>query len=177
MLPNPMHPAIVHFPIVLMFILPLVAIGALWAIRRGMKARIAWAFPAVVAAGLALSVWVSIETGEETSERVERVVPKQPLHAHEEMAELFLTLAGGLVVVAAAGMLGGTLGRAARVVATVGAVGVAAVGVRVGHTGGQLVYEHGAAAAYAEPAAAEFRTGTALRVPDAEHADREHQNH
>ena len=43
MLPNPMHPAVVHFPVVLAFLLPLFVAGALLAIRRGANARRAWA--------------------------------------------------------------------------------------------------------------------------------------
>lgn len=38
MLPNPLHPSIVHFPVVLAFLLPLFAAGALWAIRLGATA-------------------------------------------------------------------------------------------------------------------------------------------
>jgi hypothetical protein len=43
------------------------------------------------------------------------------------------------------------VGQGARVIATAGAVGLAVVGVRVGATGGELVYVHGAASAYTQP--------------------------
>jgi predicted membrane protein DUF2231 len=151
MVPNPLHPAVVHFPIVLMLFLPVVALVTLWAIRRGASPRRAWAVPFVVAGLLTLSSWVSVETGEEQSERVERVVPEQPMESHEELAEVFFMLSGAVLVVAAVGMLNGRIGRASRVLATVGAVGLAAAGVRVGHSGGQLVYTHGAASAYTQP--------------------------
>ena len=39
MLPDPLHPAVVHFPIVLTFLLPLAALGALWRARRSPGAR------------------------------------------------------------------------------------------------------------------------------------------
>ena len=42
----PTHPMIVHFPIVLSILLPIFAIGTLWAIRRSKRARV-WALPAV----------------------------------------------------------------------------------------------------------------------------------
>jgi len=45
MLPNPLHPAVVHFPIVLALLLPIFAIGALWTIRRGARPRRAWGIP------------------------------------------------------------------------------------------------------------------------------------
>jgi hypothetical protein len=153
MLPNPLHPAVVHFPIVLMLFLPVVALVTLWAIRRGANARRAWAIPLAVAALLALSSWVSVETGEEQSERVERVVPEQPMESHEEFAEVFFMLSGAVLVVAAAGLLYGRIGRSSRVIATLGAVGLAAAGIRVGHSGGQLVYTHGAASAYTQSSA------------------------
>src|SRR5512146_2865702 len=64
MLPNPLHPAIVHFPIVLAFLLPIFSFGALWAIRRGARFRRAWGIPLALSAALALSSWVAVETGE-----------------------------------------------------------------------------------------------------------------
>ncbi|HEV8496880.1 MAG TPA: DUF2231 domain-containing protein [Gemmatimonadaceae bacterium] len=150
MLPSPLHPAIIHFPLVLMLLLPIVIAGALWAIRRGANARRAWTIPLLGAAALSASTWLAVETGQQQSERVERVVSEQPVETHEEAAELFFTLSGALLVVTAAGMMRGSLGRSARVLATAGAVGIATVGVRVGATGGELVYKHGAADAYTQ---------------------------
>lgn len=150
MLPDPLHPAIVHFPVVLAVLLPLFALGALWAIRKGVTPRRAWALPLAFSAALTLSAWVAVETGETQDERVERVVPEQPLKTHEESAELFLTLSGLLVVVAAAGLAPGAAGRTARILATAGAVALVIVAAQVGHSGGELVYRHGAASAYAD---------------------------
>ena len=69
MLLDPLHPAVVHFPVVLAFLLPLFAAGALWAIRRGAAPRRAWLLPIAGAAALALSAWVAVETGEAQTER------------------------------------------------------------------------------------------------------------
>ena len=150
MLPNPLHPAVVHFPIVLMVLLPVVAAGALWAIRRGAVPAKAWTVPVAAAAALTLSNWVAIETGEGEEERVESVVAESSLHQHEEAAERFLLLSGVLLVVTAAGLLQGAPGRAARLGATVGALGLVALGVQVGHSGGNLVYREGAATVYTQ---------------------------
>lgn len=152
MSPDPLHPAVVHFPIVLVVLLPLVALGALWAIRRGAPARWAWAVPVAVAAALTVSAWVAVETGEAEEERVERVVSEAALHEHEEAAERFLVLSGVLVLLTATGLAGGTLGRAGRLLSTVGALGLIAAGVQVGAAGGELVYRHGAADAYVRTA-------------------------
>ena len=149
MLPDPLHPAIVHFPVVLAVILPTFAIGAALVIRRGARPRRAWAVPVAGAAALALSAWAAVETGEAQDERVEQVVAEQPLSVHEETAEMFLTGSVILFVVTAAGLAGGIAGRAARASSVIGSLALVIGAARVGHTGGELVYRHGAANAYA----------------------------
>ena len=149
MLPNPLHPAVVHFPIVFAFLLPLFALGALLAIRKGARPLRAWSLPLGLAAALTMSSWVAVQTGEGEGERVERVVADQPLDSHEESAELFLTLSGVLLLIAAVGLAPGLIGRAGRVTAALGAVALVVTAANVGHSGGELVYRHGAASAYA----------------------------
>ncbi len=165
MLPDPLHPAIVHFPIVLAVLLPIFAVGALWAIRRGARPGRAWSLPLALAVALFVSAFVALRTGEAQEERVEGVVSEQVLHAHEEAGERFLVLAGLLTLVMGAGVLVGRVGATARAVGTAGAVVLVAAAVQVGAAGGELVYEHGAAAAYV--------TGTAERagLPAAEERD------
>ena len=148
----PLHPIIVHFPIVFSVLLPISVLVALWAIRKGTTPRRAWAVPLAMAAALALSAFVATRTGENEEDRVERVVAKSAIHGHEEAAERFLTLSGVLLVVAAAGLLPGTAGRAARMVTAAGALGLVGAGIQVGHSGGTLVYREGAANAYTGPA-------------------------
>jgi len=154
MLPNPLHPAIVHFPVVLAFLLPISAVVAIWTIRRGARATRAWLAPLSIAAALTLSSWVSVETGESQNEKVERVVKEQPLEAHEEAAEAFLTGSAVVLLIAAAGLVRGRVGTAFRVVTTLGSLGLIGGAAYVGHTGGQLVYKYGAASAYASPGSA-----------------------
>jgi uncharacterized membrane protein len=139
-LPSPLHPAVVHFPIVLMILLPVAALGALWAIRRGTAPIRAWAIPVALAAGLTLSAWAAVETGESQGEKVEDTLGEQAVESHEDAAERFLLLSGAVLVVSAAGLLRGTAGRTARVVGTVAALGLVVAGYQVGHSGGRLVY-------------------------------------
>ena len=164
MIPDPLHPALVHFPLVLMVLLPLAAAGALWAIRRGAAPTPAWTIPLVTAAALAGSSWLAVETGEREEERVERVVTESALHGHEDAAERFLLLSGMLLAITAAGLLPGSVGRVARLGAAGGALALTALGVQVGHSGGNLVYREGAASAYVGAAqagqtAARYETG------------------
>lgn len=148
----PLHPLVVHFPVVLSVLLPIFVLVALWSIRKGTTPRKAWALPLSVAAALTLSAWVAIETGEREEDRVEQVVSERVLHDHEEAAEQFLVLSGALLLMAGAGLLPRTAGQAARILTAAGAVGLLGLGAWVGHSGGELVYRHGAASAYTQPA-------------------------
>lgn len=160
MLGLPLHPLVVHFPIVLTFLLPISILVALLVIRKGTTARRAWAIPLALAAALSLSAYVAVETGENEEDRVERVVGDAAIHGHEEGAERFMVLSAALFVVAAAGLLPRNAGRAARLVAAVGSVGLVLSAAQVGHSGGALVYEHGAAGAYAPDAASVHATSS-----------------
>lgn len=173
MIPNPLHPAIVHFPIVFAVLLPFVAVGALWMIRRGTAARRAWLFPLALAGVLTLSAFVAVKSGQAQESRVEDVVGERAVHGHEEAGELFLVLSGVLLAVAAVGMAPGVAGRAARIVATLGAVAVLGAGYRVGASGGELVYRHGAASVYAlQGGAAATPAAPQGREREAEHDGR-----
>ncbi len=174
MLPNPLHPAIVHFPIVLVVLLPFFAIGALWAIRKGVAPRKAWSLPLVLAGALTLSAFVALRTGKAQEDRVEKAVPRQAFEAHEEAAERFLVLSGVLLLIAGAGLAPGVVGRSARLVSTVGALGLVVAGVQVGKSGGELVYQHGAASVYATAQGAGGAGSQAPQAPAAgEDADRD----
>lgn len=154
MLPDPLHPAVVHFPIVFAVLLPLVVLGALWAIRRGVRAPVAWAFPLAFTAALLVSSFAAVRTGEAEEDRVESVVGEAALHEHEEAGERFLVLTGVLLGIASFGLMRGHVGAAARLLTTAGSIAVLGAGLLVGRAGGELVYEHGAASAYTQPAGA-----------------------
>ena len=152
LIPNPLHPAVVHLPIAFAVILPLFAIGALWFIRRGARQRAAWGIFVAMSAALVASAWVSLQTGEQQEERVEDVVSERSIHQHEEAADLFLAVSAGMLVVAIGGLAGGRIGQASRVLATAGTVAVLGAGWNVGHSGGMLVYRDGAGSAYTQSA-------------------------
>jgi hypothetical protein len=164
-MPHPLHPAVVHFAIVFAILLPISAVGALWATRRGARVRPAWAFPFGLALALTLAAFGAVRTGEAEEDRVETVVGEAILHEHEEAGERFLVLAGVLTLIAATGFVGGIVGTAGRGITVVGSVVLAAAAFQVGAMGGELVYRHGAAAVY---------TGTASNdrgAPDGSHSD------
>ncbi len=152
LIPTPLHPAVVHLPMALTVLVPVFALGALIAVRRGSRPLQTWGVAAAMFALLSLSAWASLETGEDQDETVEAVVPEAALETHEEAAEQFLWLSVGVLGIAGVGLLGGRIGTGARVLATVGSGVLLASGYNVGHSGGQLVYQYGAAGAYTSDA-------------------------
>ena len=148
MLPDPLHPALVHFPIVLAVLAPLLAAGFLWAIHTSRLPARAWLAVVVLQAVIVGAGWLTAETGEDQEERVERVVREATIEEHAEAADWFLWIAALTLPVAGAGLLTGGLGTGARGLALAGTLLAALAVARVGHTGGELVYKHGAALAY-----------------------------
>ncbi|MFN8716166.1 MAG: hypothetical protein ACK50C_04165 [Gemmatimonadaceae bacterium] len=149
----PLHALIVHMPIALTVLVPLLMLVALVAGSRWMKPHQAWFLPVGGLALLLMSGLVAEKTGEEEEDRVEKIVPEGAIHTHEEAAELFVLVTGGVLVVAAGGLLPNRIGSAMRVAGAIGTLGVLGAGWNVGHSGGKLVYEHNAGAAYTAAAA------------------------
>ena len=144
----PLHALIVHMPIALTALVPLFAVLGLWLGRRVMKPHVAWAFPVGMLALLLASGIAADKTGEQQEDRVEKVVPEAAFEKHEEAAELFLVVTGGVLVLAAGGLMSNSLGKTMRYVGAAGTLAVLAAGWNVGHSGGQLVYQYNAGAAY-----------------------------
>ncbi len=164
MLPDPIHPAIVHLPIALAVLLPFFTLVGLVAIQTKALPQRAWAGVVFLGLILVLTSWMALETGEQDEERVEKVVAEQVIEEHEEAAEGFMVLGAVLFFVTMAGLAPGKAGLLARGASVVLALGVLASGIQVGHRGGALVYEHGAALAYSDGGLvggsnAEHRTG------------------
>ncbi len=172
LIPNPLHPAVVHLPIALAVLLPLFALGALVLIRRGARPRNAWSVTVALTAALLVSGWVSLQTGEQQEERVEDIVAEQSIHGHEEAAETFLLVAAGVLVLGLAGLAPGRWGQAGRWATTIGTLAVFGAGWRVGHTGGMLVYRDGAASAYTGNTQPRSVGGDVVRPGEKEDEDR-----
>jgi len=147
LIPNPLHPAVVHMPIALIVLLPFFVVGSLIALRKGARPLIAWGITTALLATLSLSAFVALQTGNSQGEKVEKVIGEKVVETHEEMAESFLILSCVVLGVAGLGFLKGTPGELARAATAVGVAALFGVGANVGHTGGQLVYKHNAASA------------------------------
>jgi len=150
MLPDPLHPAVVHFPIALAALIPLFAALILLAIRSGRTPRLTWAVVVLMQALLVGSAWLALETGEDQEERVEKVVKERHIEEHAEAADWVLWSAVAGLAAAAIGLAGGNAGAWGRAGMLAISLATLAAAVRTGHLGGELVYRHGAANAYVE---------------------------
>lgn len=144
------HPKVVHLPMALAVLMPLISAGLLAAWWRGMLPRRTWMIAVALQLVLVGSGVVALRSGEGEEERVERVVAEHLIEAHEEAAEAFVWGAGAILVLqlVAAALRREETARAAAAVATVGTLLVLFLGYRTGEAGGRLVYQHGAASAY-----------------------------
>ena len=152
MLPNPLHPAVVHFPIAFAYLLPPAALVTLLWGARARAARAAWWPVAALMLLTLVAGIVAVRSGEATEDRAEQAVAGRLIHEHEERAEGFMVVAWVGLALAAAGFLKGRLGLAARWAFLAAALAMAAQVTWTGKLGGELVYKHGAASAYARPA-------------------------
>ena len=80
MLPDPLHPAIVHFPIALALLIPVFSMLGILAIRSDLLPRRVWWGVVLLQALLVGFAWLATETGENEEERVERVVERDLIH-------------------------------------------------------------------------------------------------
>ncbi len=169
----PLHPKIVHLPIALAVLLPLLSGGLLLAIWRDWLHQRSWA---LVVAGQALLVGsgiLAMRSGEDDEDRVERVVPHAVLEQHEEAAEQFVWAGGLLLGVALAPLL---LRRRSTVLIAgaatcVGTLAVLGLGYQVGQQGGELVYRHNAGAVFAQTSSAAPATAAPTRAHDDDDGD------
>ena len=142
--PEPLHPAVVHFPVALLLLGASVAVLAVF-IRR-------WHLPLFAAILLSLGAVgavIAVATGEEEEEKVEHAIPAaEPVleeHAHwGEGARNAGILAALLAVVAAVLVKKPFGGRVLSALTACVALVAAYYVAQAGHFGGDLVYRHGA---------------------------------
>lgn len=168
----PLHPKLVHLPIALALLMPVLSFGILFAWIRDLLPRRTWIVALALQALLVASSVVAMRTGEAEEETVEKVVAESAIEAHEEAAELFTWTAAGVLVlfVAGAALPAAAAARTAATVASAATLVVLFLGYRVGQAGGSLVYEHGAASAYTN-GAAPSAGGEAGKAVGAKHDD------
>ena len=156
------HPKVVHVPMALGVLMPLVAGSLVLACWRGWLPWRAWLVAVGLQAVLLVSGIAALRSGEAEEDRVERVVSERLIEDPEEAAEVFVW-ASGVVLAAMLGERRSRLPSAAA--ATLGTLLELGLGDRTGQAGGSLVYEHGAAQAYGRPAGAGVVASETLPAP------------
>src|SRR5437870_2187166 len=144
----PLHPMLVHFPLVLAAAAPIVAIICVWRIQRGARVLPVWSAVVALAALLGTASFIAVRSGEAEEDKVESVVGKDVLQKHEEAGERFLYFTIAFFVIAGVGLVKGGIGKGARSLTAASSIALVLAAVKVGEAGGELVYVHGAASAY-----------------------------
>lgn len=150
MIAIPLHPALVHLPLGVAFVLPVLALGFTWALWSGRIRPRAWAAVVLLHAILLGAGLAALKTGQNESERVGSVVPEAAIESHEEYAEQFLWVVGISLAFASVVLVLSRPSaiRALSAITVLGTFLIAGAALRVGHAGGKLVYIHNAAAVY-----------------------------
>jgi uncharacterized membrane protein len=146
---TPLHPAVVHIPLGLAFLAPLVAFGVLIAVWRGLLPWRAWLIVVLLQVLMLGAGLVARQSGESDGDRIEKALGKQAVNEHEESAERFLWVTAGMLALSLLALPLGTrrYGKLVMALAALATLGGLGMGIRAGHSGGELIYEHNAAQA------------------------------
>jgi len=138
----PLHPAIVHLPLGLAIVAPLLALGIAIAIRRGALPPRSWLIVVGLQAALFAGGLAALRTGEEEEGRVEDRVVESALEHHETLGKRFVWSAGGTLALGAAVLVLRSHPATATLMAatTLATMVTAGAGLQVGHTGGEIVH-------------------------------------
>lgn len=142
---------IVHFPLALTFIVPILVVIFAIMIRMNKMNPKSW----LIIVGLQLVIvgtgYIALESGETEEEQVEKVVSKSLIHEHEEAAEVFVgSTVVALVLSIAAFFVRKEIGFPLKIVISLIGLISGYLANRTGHLGGELVYKHGAASVYVQ---------------------------
>lgn len=151
----PLHPLVVHFPIVFSVLAPIAMGLALLSWTRGWTGRRVWFLAVALQVAVFLGGLAAENSGEQDEEIAEKAVSHDLIHEHEEAAEKFVAAAGVVFLLSLAGAFipAAGMARIAMGASIVGALVTTGIVFRVGELGGELVYKHGAGQAWVQPTA------------------------
>jgi len=86
----PFHPLIVHFPLALTFIMPILIIVFAVMIKMNKMQPQMWLIIIGLQVAVVVTGYVALESGENEEDKVEKIVGKKLIHEHEEAAEIFV---------------------------------------------------------------------------------------
>ena len=139
----PLHPKLVHVPMALCILMPMLAMLIWFGIRRGWFTPRAWLIAAFLQGACFVGSIAALKSGEDDGEKVEGYASEDALETHEQRAYWFVYIAGAnLALCGAAFLLQNQRSRQQILgaVAIAGLFGGSYAGYRVGDAGGRLVY-------------------------------------
>ncbi|MFL5784681.1 MAG: DUF2231 domain-containing protein [Bacteriovoracaceae bacterium] len=147
----PLHPIVVHFPLAMTFLLPVMVLIFALAMRSGKMSKEMWFVIIGLQVLITATGYLALETGETDEDKVALVTGKEIIHAHENSAEIFVgmtvvSLAGGIV----AWFLRPEFQERARLGVFLLTLLPVFFGWKTGHLGGEIVYKHGGSRAHAD---------------------------
>jgi uncharacterized membrane protein len=143
----PLHPLVVHFPIVLGTLLPIFGILVWWGIKQKVVPQKAWSLVVIFAFVYTVSSLVAVELGEKDEEIVEKIISERVIEEHEEAGELIPWIGGTLFIFSLIGYIRKKSDRLRLTLAILSLLAVYPL-IETGHTGGKLVYKYGAVIAH-----------------------------
>ena len=146
----PLHPGLVHLPLGIVFILPILSLLFLFFLKKTFLNRNAFIFLVILHGLLCATSFVAMETGEDEEDKVEKIVEEYHIEEHEQKAEDFListivVFIFTLIIYFIPNInffIGGSLFLLILQFALI------FMAYEVGHTGGELVYKYKAADSY-----------------------------
>lgn len=145
----PFHPVMVHFPIALAFIIPILILVFAFMIKSQKMTHQAWLVIIGLQIVTTVTGYVALESGENEEHAVEKVLDKKLIHHHEESAEIFVgSTVLALVISIAAFFLRKPIQFYLQLAVCLIALISCYLVYQTGHSGGELVYRYGAANAY-----------------------------
>lgn len=147
----PWHPLVIHFPIALTFILPVLTVAFAWLIKTNRMSSKAWLIVVAFQFSTTATGYLALETGDHDEESVEKVVAKPLIQRHEEAAEIFV---GSTVVALVLGIAVFFLRYEYQFKVQLSVAALALLSCylvyQTSRLGGELVYEHGAGEAFSK---------------------------
>ncbi len=144
----PIHPIIVHFPIALSFIIPLILVLVFIGTKKDLFTSKVLIIPLLLQLIVVGSGYLAMEFGEDDEEKVEKVVAEQHIEEHEEAAEFFIYSQSVVLALLLAALFLQSVGIL-KPLALIASVLAIYPTILTGHSGGKLVYQYGAASAHA----------------------------
>jgi uncharacterized membrane protein len=156
----PFHPVMVHLPIALSFILPILILVFAFMIKSQKMSHQAW----LVIIGLQITAtvtgYIALDSGEKEEHAVAKVMDKKHIHQHEESAEIFV---GSTVLALVISIAAFFLRKPIQFYLQLGTALIALISCylvyQTGSSGGELVYRYGAANAYGPEITAPIQEG------------------